>query len=234
MLFAIGDVHGHHDKLIRVMEHCRAFAEARGERHASYILLGDCVDRGPDSAGILAWLASSPANVHAIAGNHEDMMLQAVAGGEPLLRWLSNGGGDTLRSYGGTSIRDVPARHLALIAGLPLFFDDGLRLFVHAGIDPAHPDSRDPAVLLWTRRHPPDDQTLPRFVVHGHTPTKTGRPDLRPNRLNLDTGAGWGRRLTAAAFMRDQAKPIAFIDDLAQVTPTCDPEADRLVDPNRL
>jgi serine/threonine protein phosphatase 1 len=224
MLFAIGDVHGHHHKLIRVMEHCRAFAEARGERHVSTILLGDYVDRGPDSAGVLEWLASRPANVSAIAGNHEDMMLHAVEGGEPLLQWLANGGGDTLRSYGKSDLLEIPRKHLDLIVGLPLFLDDGLRLFVHAGIDPKAPDAREPGILLWTRKHPPGDSPLPRFIVHGHTPTTSGRPELFPNRLNLDTGAGWGKRLTAAAFIHDSASPVAFIDDLGAVMPAFNPE----------
>lgn len=224
MLFAIGDVHGHHLKLIRLMELCRAFAEAKGERHVSYVLLGDYVDRGPDSAGILDWLVSRPANVHAIAGNHEDMMLHAVEGGEPLIRWLANGGSDTLRSYGKSDLLEIPRAHLDLVAALPLFLDDGLRLFVHAGIDAASPEAREPGILLWTRKHPPDDAPLARFLVHGHTPTKSGRPDLRPNRLNLDTGAGWGKRLSAAGFEREAARPSVFIDDLGAVTPVLNPE----------
>lgn len=224
MLFAIGDVHGHHLKLTRVMEHCRAWAEAKGERHVSFVLLGDYVDRGPDSAGILAWLAARPANVHAIAGNHEDMMLHAVEGGDSLIRWLANGGSDTLRSYGVADLLEIPRSHLDLVASLPLFLDDGVRLFVHAGIDTRNPEARDQEILLWTRKHPPDDAALPRFIVHGHTPTKSGRPDLRPNRLNLDTGAGWGKRLTAAGFPHEGTRPAVFIDDLGAVTPVLNPE----------
>lgn len=223
MLFAIGDVHGHNRKLISLMEHCRAFAEARGARSVSYVLLGDYIDRGPDSAGVLDWLASQPAGVSAIKGNHEDMMLQALDGGEPLNRWLSNGGEETLLSYGDAGLSEIPPAHLELVAGLPLFLDDGLRLFVHAGIDCDDAAARDPKILLWTRRHPPPGAVLPRFVVHGHTPTKSGRPDLLPNRLNLDTGAGWGKRLTAAAFHREEPLPVAFIDDLGDVTIALNP-----------
>jgi serine/threonine protein phosphatase 1 len=224
MLFAIGDVHGQYAKLNQVMEHCRAYAEAEAERHVSFVLLGDYVDRGPDSAGILDWLASHPAGVHAIAGNHEDMMLRALEGGDPLMRWLANGGGETMASYGTADLHAIPHHHIDLIAGLPLTLDDGLRLFVHAGIDINDPEARDPDVLLWTRKHPPEAAALPRFIVHGHTPTKSGRPDLLRNRVNLDTGAGWGKRLTAAAFRHDEAGPLAFIDDLGSVLPARNPQ----------
>ena len=212
MLFAIGDVHGHFDKLSALLGHCRAFAEAEGVANPDFVLLGDYIDRGPKSREVIEFLAAKPKGVRAICGNHEDMMIAALAGGDHLANWLANGGGDTLVSYGVERILEIPRNHLNLIAALPTSIDDGLRLFVHAGIDPEAPDERDRHILLWTRKHPPDDQPLPRFVIHGHTPVRTGRPDLRPNRLNLDTGAGWGRHLSAAAFHRERAHPTAFLD----------------------
>ena len=216
MLFGIGDIHGHFDKLMALMGHCRAYARASGTDEPTFILLGDHIDRGPASREVLEFIASRPANVRALCGNHEDMMIAALAGGDHLTRWLSNGGSDTLASYGVNNVADIPPDHLDLIAALPTFIDDGLRLFVHAGIDPAAPDARDRHTLLWTRKHPPEDQSLPRFLVHGHTPVR-GLPELKRNRLNLDTGAGWGRRLSAAAFGADRAAPCAFIDDLGHV-----------------
>lgn len=218
MLFAIGDVHGQFEKLERLMRHCRDYAEARGDRHAEFVLLGDYVDRGPQSAQVIQYLVGKPENLRAICGNHEDMMVAALAGGDALAQWLANGGGETLQSYEARQLLELPRNHLNLVAALPTFIDDGVRLFVHAGIDPADPAARDRETLLWTRKHPPGEQPLPRFIVHGHTPTRNARPELLSNRLNLDTGAGWGRSLTAAAFREEQAWPLCFITDAGDLT----------------
>ena len=219
MLFAIGDVHGHFDKLMRLMGHCRAFAEARGAARSRFVLLGDYVDRGPASRQVLEFLDSRPTGVTAILGNHEAMMAAAVEGGSSFMHWLSNGGSETLASYGIDDPRDIPPAHLRLIGRLPLYVDDGLRLFVHAGIDPRDPDGRDPETLLWTRQQPDEDQPLPRFLVHGHTPVRQGLPELHHNRLNLDTGAGWGYDLSAAAFGDESAAPVAFLNQDGRLTP---------------
>lgn len=223
MLFAIGDIHGYFDKLMALMGHCRTMANAAGDE-ARFVLLGDYVDRGPDSNKVLTFLASRPDGVQAVRGNHEDMMLHARDDMESRERWLRNGGVETLGSYGALSPGEIPADHLDCIARLPLSIDNGRQLFVHAGIDPDDPDGRDPHILLWTRKHPPDDAILARFVVHGHTPTKDARPDLRPNRLNLDTGAGFGRVLTAAAFNELDALPDFFISHLGEITKPPQPE----------
>ena len=224
MLFAIGDIHGHFDKLMALMRYCREFAEARSDRHAEFILLGDYVDRGPASRQVLEFLDSKPGNLRCICGNHEDFMVGALDGGNALANWLSNGGGETLASYREQFIRQIPASHLNLIASLPVYIDDGIRLFVHAGIDPGNPAARERRTLLWTRTHPPETQLLDRFLVHGHTPVPTAKPELKRNRLNLDTGAGWGRRLSAAAFAAESPRPLAFLNDLGEITPVPAPE----------
>ncbi|MCB1378945.1 MAG: metallophosphoesterase [Alphaproteobacteria bacterium] len=218
MQFAIGDIHGHDTKLFDLMGHCRAYAEARAAR-ARFILLGDYVDRGPASASVIAFIAGRPADVEAISGNHEALLLEACEDSERLALWIANGGLQTMMSYGVNHPSELPREHLVALRRLPLFVDDGLRLFVHAGIDLRAPDARDPQTLLWTRAQPPDGMVLPRFLVHGHTPTRSGLPDLRPNRLNLDTGAGFGRALTAAGFDGDEPLPRCFIDSAGTVTP---------------
>jgi serine/threonine protein phosphatase 1 len=222
MLFAIGDVHGHFDKLMALMAHCRRHAHDLGEE-ARFVLLGDYVDRGPHSKSVLAYLAGAPADVVAIRGNHEDMLLRALDDRDAEAHWHYNGGLETLASYGTADVRQLPEAHLDLLRRLPLYVDDGVRLFVHAGIDPADPSARDPNILLWTRKHAPDEADLPRFIVHGHTPTASHRPDLRPNRLNLDTGAGYGHALTAAAFDTRRRGPAAFLNHLGE-TATNSPE----------
>lgn len=222
MLFAIGDIHGHFDKLMALMDHCRRLAE-RDKEDASFVLLGDYVDRGPASNAVLAFLAGKPAGVRAIRGNHEALMLDALTSAGARSLWLANGGLATLASYGALAAHELPADHIDVIQNLPVFIDDGVRIFVHAGIDPSDPDGRRPEILMWTRKHPPDEAMLPRFVVHGHTPTSDGMPDLRPNRLNLDTGAGFGRMLTAAAFDLSRPFPRQFVNDVGEIIPAAPP-----------
>ena len=96
---------------------------------------------------------------------------------------------------------------------LPLRYDDGRRFFVHAGIDPEKPlDAQSDHDLIWIREpFLSDRRDHGRLIVHGHTPQSAGMPDLRSNRLNLDTGAVFGGPLTAAAFAAARRDPIGFL-----------------------
>ena len=105
------------------------------------------------------------------------------------------------------------AAHVDWLRALPLSYDDGRRFFVHAGVNPGAPlDAQDDFDLLWIREpflsHGGD---YGRLIVHGHTPLADGIPDLRGNRLNLDTGAVFGGPLTAAVFDDAQTEPIGFL-----------------------
>ena len=107
--------------------------------------------------------------------------------------------------------------HLLWLAALPLCHDDGLRFFVHAGVDLAVPLNRQEAeVMLWMREPfltRSDRVDCGRFVVHGHTPQRSGVPDLRRHRVNLDTAAVIGGPLTAAAFDDSRPEPLGFLTD---------------------
>jgi serine/threonine protein phosphatase 1 len=96
---------------------------------------------------------------------------------------------------------------------LPLTYDDGRRFFVHAGVDPEKPlETQDEAVLLWIREtFLENDRDYGRLIVHGHTPLSTAKPELRRNRLNLDTAAVFGGPLTAAVFDDAQTQPIKYL-----------------------
>ena len=137
--------------------------------------------------------------------------------------WFSNGGEETLNSYARkqSSLRVDPVlgiydpllgAHARWLDTLPLSFQDEHRFYCHAGICPGVPlDRQEPYDLLWIRHEFLDSQyNHPKLIVHGHSPTMSG-PDLRINRLNLDTGACMGGKLTAAVFNDTQAAPLEFL-----------------------
>lgn len=98
-------------------------------------------------------------------------------------------------------------------AGTARAHDDGMRFFVHAGVHPDRPlDQQNEHDLLWIRKpFLTSTEDFGRLVVHGHTPTENGVPDQRPNRLNIDTGAVYGRGLTAAVFIDETIRPVKFL-----------------------
>jgi serine/threonine protein phosphatase 1 len=219
-VYAIGDPHGCAARLAALH---RAIAEdaARrplaGEGTRMLVLhLGDYVDRGPDSAGVLALLRGpcpipGGASVH-LAGNHEQMMLAALDPGaeaEVVGFWLDNGGAATLASYGADprdprSWAAVPGRDLDLLRGLPASFGLGGYLFAHAGVRPDVPlDRQDPMDLAWIREPFLSWRGgLRAVVVHGHTPARW--PEVLAHRIGLDTGAVYGGPLTCAVLEGDR------------------------------
>ena len=218
LTFAVGDIHGCLDKLERVVAACEAYA---GGRPSRFVFLGDYIDRGPDSRGVVEFLmrrqlAAQPGTVVCLRGNHEQLALDAHADERAMPDWLRNSAADTLSSYGRTDGRMSPA-HLVWLAALPLCHDDGLRFFVHAGVDLTVPlNAQEADVMLWMREpflSRSDEVDCGRFIVHGHTPQKSGAPDLRKHRLNLDTAAVLGGPLTAAAFDDVSAEPLGFVTD---------------------
>jgi serine/threonine protein phosphatase 1 len=202
------------DKLSEIIRRCHDDAAGRSMR---YVFLGDYVDHGPDSQGVVQFLIelqrTHPDRDVFLKGNHEDLILAAADSDLFEGRWLDNGGIQTLESYELTTAAEIPGDHLDWLRRLPLFFDDGQRFFVHAGVHPDRPlDRQDEDDLLWIRK--PfllSEKDYGRLVVHGHTPTPNGLPDQRPNRLNIDTGAVYGRSLTAAVFSSDETGPKRFV-----------------------
>ena len=201
-------------RLISLVERCRQYAAGRAHR---FIFLGDYVDRGSDSRGVVEMLMDlkgEPIQPIMIKGNHEQMLLDAVAVPEAELAWNLNGGACTLKSYGVANAFEIPDDHLRWFRSLTLMFDDGLRLYVHAGINPSRAIGKQkPEHLLWIREpFLSSKRDFGRLVVHGHTPTETMAPELRFNRLNIDTGAVYGGPLTAAVFSDSQRGPLGFIE----------------------
>jgi serine/threonine protein phosphatase 1 len=214
LIFAIGDIHGSLRKLQNLIERCERYADGRP---MTFIFLGDYIDRGPDSAGVVSYVidlqARLPEQVIALKGNHEAMALDIVDGVIPADRWLAQGGFETLRSYGVRSAAELPGAHMHWLRSLPVSYDDGRRFFVHAGIDPNKRfNAQQDHDLFWIREpFLSDRRDHGRLIVHGHTPINGRKPDLRANRLNIDTGAVFGGPLTAAVFGDAEIKPITFV-----------------------
>ena len=221
--YAIGDVHGRrdlYDALIAAIEAEIAAAPALDHR---IIVLGDLVDRGPDSAGVVTrtqqW--QQHRNVRVLAGNHEEMFLAAFQKPEALRHFLKHGGRETMLSYGMSSKQLatlsleelferlpqlVPQSTRDYIAGFETMIRAGDYVFVHAGIDPTRPlGEQKRSDLLWIReRFLSHEGPLEKVVVHGHTIFEHVMDC--GNRIGIDTGAFRSGVLTALVLEGDQRR----------------------------
>jgi len=216
-VYAIGDVHGCLDRLQTMHELIAEDLAARPAEEAVLVHLGDYVDRGPDSAGVVARLAAGAPLPDVptvnLMGNHEHMMLAALATGETETTelWLANGGADSLQSWGvprSAQPREwpsyLPMPHLMFLRDLAMRHEAGGYLFVHAGIRPGIPlDRQSRHDLMWIREpFLSFKEPLGTVVVHGHTPRQ--EPVVRPNRIGIDTGAVMGGLLTCVVLEEDR------------------------------
>lgn len=222
LTFAIGDVHGCLGDMVAMIQRCDSYAKGRDFK---FVFLGDYIDRGEDSRGVVQTLrklqTSYPGDFVCLKGNHEDMLLSVVDEPGNVMWWINNGGETTLTSYGVGLLKDIPADDLAWMRSLPLFHDDGQRFFVHAGVDPTIPlDQQTEQTMLWTRARYPETLNPGRFIVHGHTPLRSRRPEQEQHRINLDTGAVFGGPLSAAVFSDERREPIALLvgDEVVEAT----------------
>jgi serine/threonine protein phosphatase 1 len=223
--YAIGDVHGRLDLVEQAVDMITAHV---GDAPFRVIFLGDYVDRGPDSRGVIDLLMKLQRQwpVVCLKGNHEDLMLQAITdpGGGRLKRWLEWGGDQTLASYGlhGESdlAAEIPREHVRWMSGLPRTTGDGHRIYVHAGLMPGTPVHRQKEqTLLWIRERFLQGRAsdFEAHVVHGHTPLWEGKPDpaepeLLEHRTNIDTAAFATGVLSIAVF--DAERPGGPIEVL--------------------
>ena len=214
MIYAIGDIHGRFDLLLKMKALIMTDMEKYDGPH-KVITLGDYIDRGPDSRRVVQMLMKDhpfgeDVEFIPLYGNHEDLMLAAMKNreGEEADIWLSNGGIQTCDSYNYWMEDKFPGDHIVWMKSLKLFHEEPGYLFVHAGIDPLRPDERDPARLLWIRK-PFLESTIDYgfVVVHGHS--KNPLPQLKNNRIGIDTGAYKTGILTCAAI--DATDDVRFL-----------------------
>lgn len=213
-VYAVGDIHGRldlFDAMIAAIERDEAQAPAE---QSTVILLGDLVDRGPDSAGVIkrARKWKKKRELRILGGNHEEMFLESFRRKDVLQHFLRFGGKETLLSYGiqprartkselaalqQLMAAQVPAKDVEFIRGFEDMAVIGDYLFVHAGIAPGKSLKKQSTGDLRWIREPflSHDKPHSHFVVHGHTIYQ--RPQIRSNRIGIDTGAFNTGRLTA-------------------------------------
>ncbi|HWP23348.1 MAG TPA: metallophosphoesterase family protein [Candidatus Binatia bacterium] len=203
--YVVGDIHGCSEELRRLLESLRL---SSGD---TLVFLGDYIDRGPDSSGVVSSLLELEKNYPDVSliflkGNHEDMLLSFLGlGGDHGDMFLMNGGGATLESYGlkhdrtagQDALSAIPPEHLGFYRRLTTYHVMDSFLCVHAGINPQKPlAEQSEEEMLWIRNsfiyrsHP-----LPYTVLFGHTPQPTVFFDL-PYKVGLDTGLVYGNMLT--------------------------------------
>lgn len=228
LIYAVGDVHGRHDLLERLIERIAEDAAAFAEKPC-IVFLGDYIDRGDGARETLDMLMALSANPDVetvfLMGNHEQMMLGFLRDPDSAARWLRFGGRETLMSYGIRGAADLGRRgaaagvraelaealgpHLGFVEGLRLCHRAGNLFFAHAGADPANPvDEQEVQALLWGCKafatKPRDDGI---WVVHGHV--VVDRPGAAGGRISVDTGAYFSGRLTAARIFGGE---VSFIE----------------------
>lgn len=204
-VYAIGDIHGRRDCLEALHERIDEDRRQRMPRETIEIYVGDYVDRGPESAGVIESLMRRAQESPCVflKGNHEQMFLDVLEGAMDIAAWRDVGGLETIRSYGVDPRRitadpqlapllfreAVPFAHKTFLANLQPMTTRAGYIFVHAGLRPGiAPERQNPLDLMWIRdEFTLSDADFGAIVVHGHTPVS--EPECLHNRVNLDTGA---------------------------------------------
>jgi serine/threonine protein phosphatase 1 len=220
-IYALGDIHGRADLLKEMFTVIDADLARSPVDRPIQVFLGDYVDRGPESAGTLDLLIerSRRYETTCLRGNHEAYMLEVLRDPAKLTEWRKFGGLPTLMSYGiqpslnpdaaeqvvliETLAKQMPDAHLRFLENLLPSYVCGDFFFVHAGVRPGVPlKEQTETDMLWIRdEFLGSDENFGKFIVHGHTPVR--EPDIRDNRINIDTGAYATGNLTLLTIQGD-------------------------------
>ena len=216
-LYAIGDVHGCAKTLDALLARLDLTPADR------VVFMGDYIDRGPDSRGVIdrlldmeeaAWLGTGPVCTF-LRGNHDQMMVDYLTGTGDYDLWRANGGVFTLESYAAVGDVRIPSSHASFLSQTAIFYETPDFAFVHAGLDPLlsvedNLRRADPDILLWTRDHLDADLSLwEKPVVCGHTPV--AEPIDRPTLIGIDTGAVFVGRLGLGRLTAVRLPERAFV-----------------------
>ena len=228
-VYAVGDIHGRLDLFDALLEAIERDDAGAAAAQTTIVLLGDLVDRGAESAGVIARARALKArrDTRILAGNHEEMFLRSFDSLDMFRHFLRHGGRETVLSYGVDRHRfleatlpeaqalmreAVPAEDIAFLESFDDHMTIGDYLFVHAGIDPQVPLAEQRRESLRWIREPFLSHSAPHehVVVHGHT--ITDQPEDRGNRIGIDTGAYMSGRLTALALEGTERRYLTASD----------------------
>lgn len=234
-VYAVGDIHGRLDLLAALRTAIAEDDALHPPAETTVVLLGDLIDRGPESAGVIAFSRTwrDAEDLRILCGNHEEMFLESLDNLEVFQHFLRFGGRETALSYGvdralfdssplGAAQRlmaeAVPETDIAFLKNLEDYLVIGDYLFVHAGIRPGLPlDRQASADMRWIREPFLSSRAgHARFVVHGHTISP--EPELRANRLGIDTGAYMTGRLTALGLEGTRRWLIEAREEAGRIT----------------
>ena len=182
---AIGDVHGCLDAL-KTLEKFAGFCETD-----TIIALGDYIDRGSDSKGVIDWMiaAREKYNLITLLGNHEEMMEEARLCAEAYQFWTMNGGDQTLNSFE-CSIGAIPESYWEFIKSCKLFHETENHIFVHAGLEPSlPPEEQQSDITCWLRFRDLKPHVSNKTIICGHTPQRGNMPGILPHAVCIDTYA---------------------------------------------
>jgi Calcineurin-like phosphoesterase len=226
-IYAVGDVHGRADLLVDLLSQIDSHVAENPVSRSIEVFLGDYVDRGPNSRDVIDLLIKRGQSRETIflKGNHETYFVDFLGNPHCLDVWRQYGGFETLLSYGlmppmrsnladrtelaNTFASLLPDDHAQFLAGLMTSFTCGDFFFVHAGVQPGVPlDRQREEDLLWIRDDfLLSDEDFGKYIVHGHTPVRN--PDIRSNRINIDTGAFATGRLTCIKIEGEDVQVLA-------------------------
>jgi len=226
-IYTIGDIHGRLDLLKELERQIDQDIKSRPIGRPLYVFLGDYIDRGMSSRQTIDWLIEHSRNCETVflMGNHEQIAIECLRNPDLFGQWMRLGGLETLISYGivpeatgsvGKKIVEMqaafhtalPQSHLRFFRNLQSCFSCGDFFFAHAGINPdvdlSRQKERD---LLWIRSaFLSSDKNFGKIIIHGHTPTHD--IEVRPNRVNIDTGAFATGRLTCLVIDEESLSVI--------------------------
>lgn len=196
-IIAIGDIHGCANTLHKLI-----WDEIRIRKSDTIYCIGDYIDRGPDSKGVIDLiidLRKKGYQIRTLRGNHEQLMLDSAKDRQAHLDWYLNGGDTTLKSFGVSSFRDFKSEYKDFFSRTRFYYTNGPYIFVHAGLNLGPEDPfEDRHAMMWIRNFTIDKQKLgDRKIIHGHTP-KPLKVIVNPERedvYNLDAGCVYKDRL---------------------------------------
>ena len=168
--FIIGDIHGCAKTFRKLIEE-----EIKLRKEDVLYLLGDYIDRGPDSKGVIDCileLQGSGMQVHTLRGNHEQLLIESVNSPGVERMWLQNGGDKTLKSFGVESVKNIPAKYGQFLLNTRFYFETDDFLLVHAGLNcEAEDPLQDKMSMMWSRNFRDEKNYLRgKILIHGHTP----------------------------------------------------------------